>query len=351
MSAVIQYKTGDIFQEDAEAWVNSVNCVGVMGRGIALQFKEQFPDNFKAYADACKRGEVQPGRMFVFETGQLTPPRYIINFPTKRHWRGKSRMSDITAGLSALAEEIRSRDIHSVALPALGASLGGLEWGQVRAQIEDALQHIPDLQVVVFDPGSVIDDYRPNPSTSVPKMTKGRAALILLMQRYINALLDPYVTLLEVHKLMYFMQEAGEPLRLRFQKALYGPYAENLRHVLKDTEGHLIQGYRSDGDNPWQALALVPGAVDDAQAVLAEHPTIRKRLDRVVELVDGFESAFGLELLSTVHWVANEEPPTTDDDEVIRRTYDWNERKKQFKEPEISIALGILRQQGWLTAF
>ena len=92
---MIEHKTGDIFAEDVEALVNSVNCVGIMGRGIALQFKKAFPKNFKAYADACKLNEVQPGRMFVFETGELANPRYIINFPTKRHWRGKSRMEDI----------------------------------------------------------------------------------------------------------------------------------------------------------------------------------------------------------------------------------------------------------------
>ena len=106
---MIEYRTGDILTTDAEALVNTVNCVGIMGRGIALQFKNAFPANFKAYAAACNRGEVQPGRMFVFETGTLGNPKYIINFPTKRHWRGKSRMEDIDTGLVALAREIRER--------------------------------------------------------------------------------------------------------------------------------------------------------------------------------------------------------------------------------------------------
>src|SRR5438094_1382872 len=136
---MIKYKKGDILQEDAEALVNTVNCVGVMGRGIALQFKNAFPENFKAYAAACKQGEVEPGRMFVFETGQLTPQRYIINFPTKRHWRGKSRLEDIEAGLAALAKLIRSKPIRSIALPPLGSGLGGLEWATVRPRIEAAL--------------------------------------------------------------------------------------------------------------------------------------------------------------------------------------------------------------------
>ena len=121
---MMEFKTGDIFKTDAEALVNSVNCVGVMGRGIALQFKNLFPANFKAYAAACKREEVQPGRMFVYETGQLTNPRYIINFPTKRHWRGKSRIEDIESGMQALVEEIKERNIRSIAIPPLGSDLG-----------------------------------------------------------------------------------------------------------------------------------------------------------------------------------------------------------------------------------
>ena len=344
---MIEYKTGDIFLEEADALVNSVNCVGVMGRGIALQFKRTFPDNFKAYADACKRSEVQPGRMFVYETGQLTPPRYIINFPTKRHWRGKSRMEDITAGLSALAQEVRERKIRSIALPALGSALGGLEWRRVRDGIEAALHDIDGLRVVVFEPGSAPADDRPNPSSAVPKMTQGRAALVVMIRQYLNGLLDPFVTLLEVHKLMYFLQLVGEPLNLRFQKATYGPYAENLRHVLHAVEGHLISGYADGGDNPAKELELVPGAVDDAAAFLSKRHATTTRLDRVFRLVDGFESSFGLELLSTVHWVANESSQATDE-EVIAGTYAWGERKRQFSERQILLALRVLREQEWL---
>lgn len=149
---MVEYKMGNLLEEDVEALVNSVNCVGVMGRGIALQFKRAFPDNFKAYAAACRREEVQPGRMFVFETRQLTNPRYIINFPTKRHWREKARIEDIDAGLKALVTEIRQRRIRSIALPALGAGLGGLKWAEVRPRIDRALRELRDVRVVVFEP-------------------------------------------------------------------------------------------------------------------------------------------------------------------------------------------------------
>ena len=344
---MIEYKTGDLFTEDAEALVNSVNCVGVMGRGIALQFKNTFPENFKVYAEACKRNEVQPGRMFVFETGQLTNPRYVINFPTKRHWRGKSRMEDIESGLDALAQEIRERNIRSIALPPLGSGLGGLEWSEVRSRIAAVLQDLDDLRVVVFEPGGASADGRANRSSDVPTMTPGRAALVGLMRCYLGALLDPFVTLLEVHKLMYFMQVSGEPLHLKFQQGHYGPYAENLRHVLREVEGHLISGYADGGDAPRKQLELVPGAVEEAAAFLANHPDTRSRFDRVSELVEGFESSFGLELLATVHWVCARNPAFTEE-EVITRTYAWGTRKRQFTERQIRLAYRVLGEQGWL---
>ncbi len=344
---MIEYKTGDLFNEDVEAVVNSVNCVGVMGRGIALQFKKAFPENFKAYANACKRNEMQPGRMFVFETGKLANPHYIINFPTKRHWRGKSRLQDIESGLEALASEVKERNIRSIAIPPLGSDLGGLNWTDVRSRIFEALQGLEGVAVIVFEAGSAPADGRPNPSTSVPKMTNGRAALVSLMHRYLNGLLDPFVTLLEVHKLMYFLQESGEPLRLKFQKAYYGPYAANLRHVLKEINGHLISGYADDGDSPGEQLELVPGAVKDATAFLDGLPKTKQRLERVSDLVAGFESAFGLELLATVHWVAAERPNATEGD-IIAHTYAWDRRKRQFSARQIKLALQVLKDKGWL---
>lgn len=150
------YKTGDILVEDVEALVNTVNCVGVMGRGIALQFKNAFPENFKEYARACKRNEIQPGSMFVVETDQLASPRYIINFPTKRHWRDKSRMEDIESGLLGLQSVIREKGIHSIAVPRLGSGLGGLDWKQVRPRIEGALRDLNDVRIVIFEPTGIL---------------------------------------------------------------------------------------------------------------------------------------------------------------------------------------------------
>lgn len=346
---MIEYTAGDILRCEAEALVNTVNCVGVMGRGIALQFKNVFPENFRAYAAACKREEVRPGQMFVFETGQLTAPRYIINFPTKRHWRGKSRMEDIDSGLTALVETIRARGIRSIAIPPLGSGLGGLDWKQVRPRIESALRAFDDVQVLVFEPAGAPASDQMKHRREVPNMTPGRAALVELMHRYLGGLLDPFVTLLEVHKLMYFMQEAGQPLKLHYRQAPYGPYAENLRHVLHAIEGHLISGYDDGGDAPDKQLSLVPGAAEEAGVFLTEHADTRARFDKVSELVEGFESPFGLELLSTVHWVMTRHPVSSLD-EVAEHTYAWNERKRQFTKRQLGIAADRLASRDWVPA-
>ena len=344
---MIEYKTGDILAEETEALVNTVNCVGIMGRGIALQFKRAYPENFKAYASQCRRNEMQPGRVFVFETGEMLSARYIINFPTKRHWRGKSRIEDIESGLVSLKEEIRSRGVRSIAIPPLGSGLGGLDWAEVRARLEAALEEFDEVKVVIFEPGGGAVDKRANRSSNVPKMTPGRAVLVGLIDRYLRGLLDPFVTLLEVHKLMYFMQAAGEPLKLRFEKAIYGPYAENLRHVLNTIEGHLVSGYADGGDAPGKQLELVPGALEDAHAFLGKKADTQARFEKVADLVEGFESPFGLELLTTVHWVAREEKARTFDD-VADLTYAWNERKKQFSRRQIRIAFDVFSEKGWI---
>jgi O-acetyl-ADP-ribose deacetylase (regulator of RNase III) len=148
---MISFVHGDLLRAKTDALVNAVNCVGVMGRGLAAQFKRAFPDNFAAYQRACERKEVQPGKMFVVDRGE-DAPRYIINFPTKRHWRAASRIEDIEEGLNDLIEQIQSRSISSIAIPPLGCGLGGLDWTKVRPLIEHALSHIPEVQALVYEP-------------------------------------------------------------------------------------------------------------------------------------------------------------------------------------------------------
>jgi O-acetyl-ADP-ribose deacetylase (regulator of RNase III) len=344
---MIELQRGDILKADAEALVNTVNCVGVMGRGVALQFKKAFPDNFKFYERACEQGQVRPGTMLVYDRERLTAPRYIVNFPTKRHWKGKSRMEDIEAGLKSLVRTVRELGIRSIAVPPLGCGLGGLRWSDVRPRIESALGTVPNLEVKLYEPAGAPEAEKMVKHGKKPDMTIGRAALLALIRRYLSAVMDPFVSLLEVHKLMYFLQESGQPLRLKYEKAVYGPYASNLRHVLTAIEGHFLTGYGDAEDNPDKPLKLVQEVAERAETFLAGHPKTLTHFDRVVDLIGGFETPYGMELLATVHWVATREDATTLD-EVVRKTYSWNERKRTFSERNIGVAWRVLKAKCWL---
>lgn len=299
---MIEIAKGNILEADTEALVNTVNCIGFMGKGIALQFKQAWPANFKAYESACHAGDVVPGRMFIFDNGRLINPRYIINFPTKRHWRGKSRIADIRSGLTALIADVRRLNIASIAVPPLGCGLGGLDWGEVRPLIESAFSGLPDVRVLLYEPVGTPSAKSMPVGTARPHMTPARALFVKLMDTY--AALEYSRTLLEVQKLAYFLQEAGEPLRLRYEAGHYGPYAANLNKVLEVMEGHFIRGY-GDSQKPNAEIELLPGAVDEATTFLTGKSDSLARLDRVAQLIEGFETPYGMELLATTHWVAH----------------------------------------------
>lgn len=340
---------GNLIEYNAEALVNTVNCEGHMGKGIALQFKKAFPDNFKAYARACRAGEVQPGRMLVFRTGAMMNPKYIINFPTKRKWREKSRMEDIESGLKALIAEVSRMGVSSIAVPPLGCGLGGLNWGEVRPMIERAFAELPGVQVALFEPTGTPDAKTMPIGTKRPELTLARALFIRLMGQYME--MAYRLTLLEIQKLAYFLQEAGEPLRLSYVAHVYGPYAHNLNKVLETLEGHFIRGY-GDSQKPDVEVELLPGATDEADRCLEGNKESVVRLERVADLITGFETPYGMELLSSVHWVAfRDTPPTRDVEEAVQAVFRWNDRKRQMFKPEhIRIAWGRLSEQGWLMA-
>ena len=345
---MIEHAAGNLLEADAEALVNTVNCVGHMGKGIALQFKQAFPDNFKAYARAVKAGEVVPGRMFIFETGMMMNPRYIINFPTKRHWRGKSRIGDIKTGLEALVHDLQRLEIHSIAVPPLGCGNGGLEWSVVRPMIEAALAAAPEVVVLLFAPRGAPDAKAMPVRTERPNMTSARALFVKLIERY--AEMAYRLTLLEIQKLAYFLQEAGEPLRLKYEPGHYGPYAANLNKVLERIEGHFTRGY-GDSQKPDIEIELMPGAVQEADEFLADCDESRTRLERVADLISGFETPYGMELLSSVHWAARHAPtPACDGEDAVRLVHNWNERKRaMFKQAHIRIAWKELDVRGWLS--
>ncbi len=319
-----------------------------MGKGIALQFKKAFPENFKAYEAACRQEEVKPGRMFVFETGQIFNPRYIVNFPTKRHWRGKSCYEDIESGLQALVEEVRARKILSIAIPPLGSGLGGLQWGKVKKMIEAAFEQLPEVQVKLYEPKGSPDAVDMPVGTSKPKMTVARALLIKLMKQY--ARFAYRLTLLEIQKLAYFLQESGMELKLRYVKHLYGPYAHNLNKVLEILEGHHIRGY-GDTQKPDVEITLLPDADKAAELFLQQDPRAAWHLERVADLVDGFETPYGMELLASVHWTAVHDGDASDAESAVVAMASWNDRKQHlFKPAHIRLAWERLRAEGWITA-
>jgi O-acetyl-ADP-ribose deacetylase (regulator of RNase III) len=347
---VIRIVRGNLLEAPVEALVNTVNCVGYMGKGIALQFKQAFPANFHAYEAACRASTVIPGQMLVHDYGMLIQPRYIINFPTKRHWRGKSSMDDIDAGLAALVEEVRERGIRSIAIPPLGCGLGGLDWDEVRPRIEAAFTALPDVEVHLYAPTGAPPATKMLVRTERPRMTSARALFIKLMDAY--AALDYGRTLLEVQKLAYFLQAAGEPLRLRYEAGTYGPYAHNLNKVMERLEGHYIRGY-GDSQRPGAEIELLPGAVEAADAFLDQDSESRHRLARVSELIEGFETPYGMELLATVHWVGatggrDGSPPARDLSAAVKMVHGWNPRKQQiFKPQHVRKAWDRLTRLNW----
>jgi len=344
---MIEITRGNLLDADVEALVNTVNCVGHMGKGIALQFKRAFPTNFRAYQKACREEKIQPGSVFVFSTDSILGPKYIINFPTRRHWRGKSRIEDVENGLRDLVKTLRELRIESVAVPPLGCGLGGLDWEVVRPLIQEHLAELRETRVLLFEPSGPPDARAMPVRTKRPRLTVARALYLRLMEQYAG--LSYRLTLLEMQKLAYLLQEAGEPLRLQYEEGHYGPYAHNLNKVLEVLEGHFIQGY-GDTQQPDVEIELLPGAAQEAEEFLVAHPDSAERLERVTDLIDGFETPYGMELLSSVHWAAlHRTPAARDESDAVAVIRSWSERKRRmFAENHIRLAWQHLESLGWL---
>jgi O-acetyl-ADP-ribose deacetylase (regulator of RNase III) len=346
----IQLVKGDLLkQEHVDAIVNTVNCVGVMGKGIALQFRNKWPANYEAYRAACERGDVHIGKMFVFDSGGLVKPNFIINFPTKEHWRGKSQLQFIAAGLEDLTRQVRLLNIHSVAIPPLGCGNGGLEWSQVQLLIEAAFEPLRDVAVRLFEPAGAPDPRTMEVRTEKPRMTLARAAVVKALEIYRK--LGYGLSRIEVQKLVYFLQEAGVPFRkVEFERDQFGPYSDALRHALERMEGHYIRGL---GDGVVEAeIEPTTTALAEAEEFVAtenDGRQLAKSIDRVAALIEGFQSPYGMELLSTVHWVASREPHAESATDALSAVRLWSERKAQLMQPQhVSIAWNRLSDQGWI---
>lgn len=343
---MIELATGDLFAAQAEALVNTVNTVGIMGKGLALLFKRRFPDNFRAYKKACDAGEVVSGKVFIFDTGELVAPRYIINFPTKRHWRQPSQLVDIEQGLEDLIAQLDALKIRSVAVPPLGCGAGGLDWRQVKPRIEAAFSQLPEVKVLLFAPGNTPDAEAMPVTSSRPKMTPGRAGLLGVFDAYLRP--GHRMGKLEAQKLAYFIEQAGTLMNLNFVAHQFGPYSEVLNHVLQRVEGHYVIGY---GDRTNESrIRPIPDAVAEAKRFIDADPETQARVAKVKALIDGFETPYGLELLATVHWLASHsDSPRDDVQAAIKGVHGWNKRKRDlFKPGHIQAAWEQLHDQGWL---
>lgn len=338
---------GDLLKQyDVDAIVNTVNCVGVMGKGIALQFKKKWPENFKAYANACESGIVKPGKMYIYNAGALATPRYIVNFPTKKHWKDNSHVEYIQDGLKDLIEQINILNIRSIAVPPLGCGNGGLDWKLVKPLIINAFSTTPDVEVRLFEPVAtpIASDMVIN--TKRPRMTPGRAAILKVLDTYRE--LNYGLSKIEVQKLAYFLQEAGENLSLQFVKHQYGPYAHNLNHVLNRMDGHFIYGV-GDGDVESE-VTPDKNALDEAEMSIQsmEHHDLQAHVSRVAKLIEGFQSPYGMELLATVHWVATNEQADTLE-KAVQAVEAWNERKSRLmKKEHIKVAWDRLIDLSWV---
>ena len=352
---MIRFVTGNLLDAPTEAVINTVNTVGVMGKGIALMFKESFPENFLAYEEACKSKQVQTGRMFVTQSVTLEGSRWIINFPTKQHWRQPSRLEWIIAGLKDLKLVIEQKRIRSIAIPPLGCGNGGLNWEDVRPEIESALSELTEVDIQIFEPTS---KYQNNAKRNgVMKLTPARALVAEIIRRY--WVLDIECTNLEVQKLCYFLERIicqmgiSDPLNLQFVANKYGPYSDRLRHLLDGLDGSYLHCDKrlSDAgpsDTIWfdqekRALLDLYLRNEDEQLLVI--------LARTESCIEGFQSPLGMELLATVDWLIEREKCGRSVSHILEGLNHWpagkaaaTRKKRLFDARLVGLALSTLAE-------
>ena len=337
---MIRYTTGNILQSTADILVNTVNTVGIMGKGIALAFKKAYPDNYKAYRQAFEADALSTGKMFVFKT-VLWQPRYIVNFPTKKHWRNKSKLEYVSDGLDDLVRLIGDLDVKSIAIPPLGCGNGGLEWSVVKKLILEKLEPISDnIDLIIYEPSDVASV---RSVRSVTELTPARAMYLHLIRHY--EMLGETATTLIIQKLGYLLQRLGQPLNLRYEKGMYGPYAPNLNKMVEALSPVFLT-YEGDLSKPDSTISLVANKKPLTQDYLSAQLSLEEkgRLEKVESFIEGFESNFGLELLATVAY-AIEHCPACSKEEIIEQIHAWTSRKKKLMtEHMISVSYDRVKE-------
>jgi O-acetyl-ADP-ribose deacetylase (regulator of RNase III)/uncharacterized protein YwgA len=328
---MIHFLTGDLLSSTAQALVNTVNTVGVMGKGIALQFKERFPHNFKVYKKACANQELQPGKMLVVREPTLDGERIIINFPTKTDWKQKSSYNYIESGLQDLVRIINFEQIQSIAIPPLGCGNGGLKWEKVRPLMEHYLQDL-DAEVFVFEPNEAVKQILQQQQVKKKaNLTPTRAMLLYALFSYES--MGEEASLFVANKLAYFLQRAGENLRLNFVADRYGPYAPEVAHVLYDLNGLYLAGLEQKEAKAFEPLRLQYDKLDEVRRVVNQDLTSkqRQRLNDLLFLIKGFESTLSLEVLSSVDFILRDDSSLSIE-QVFERIKSWSDRKKRLVE-------------------
>ncbi|MEL6556911.1 MAG: macro domain-containing protein [Bacteroidota bacterium] len=343
---MIKYQTGNILDSDAEALINTVNTVGVMGKGIALQFKNAYPNNFKAYYQACKEERIDIGKLFVTKEGNVSSgEKYIINFPTKKNWRKPSEYEYIEKGLDDLVNVIDSYKIKSIAIPPLGAGNGGLEWPKVKKLITKYLSKV-DVEVIVYEPSNKIIEKLKKERV---KLTDARALLLFVLYDLVRN--GEYVSEFSSEKVAYFLQRFGarKYFKLTYQPNFYGPYSGKVRFLLNTLNGSYIMGFSDMNKKPFEPLTLIADGYEDVRSYIGAKPELRKVAKQTIEFLNGFYSDFALELLSSIDFISQQEK-SMDRKLINDKLESWSDRKRSmFSNPKyLDISLHHISKMGMI---
>ena len=336
---MIHYVIGNLLESEAQALVNTVNTVGVMGKGIALQFKKTFPNNFKLYVKACKEQTFTVGQLLVNqEDSNLYGKKIIINFPTKTDWRKPSEYHYIENGLKELVKIIKEKDIKSMAIPALGAGNGGLIWKNVQDLIEKYLTEIA-CEIYVYSPDYKVQEIIKKEKVS---LTPARAMLLAILYDMVHY--GEFVSEFSSEKAVYFLQRLGakEVFKLDFKPNFYGAYSGKVKHILYQLNGSYISGYGGKDTKPFEPLSLAFDAENEVLAYLQTPENTENAIivEKTKKMLANFYSSFALELLSTVDYIVQKDDIKSVI-EIQGKLANWSDRKHNlFANPKfIAIAL------------
>ena len=335
---MIHFTKGDLLESSAEALVNTVNTVGVMGKGIALQFKERFPQNYMLYRNACKAGQVKIGEMFTTVEQTFDGRKTIFNFPTKTTWRRPSEYSYIEKGLVSLHDEIIRRQIKSVAIPPLGSHNGGLDWLTIRPMMVSALDDL-DCDIYIYEPSDKIIERLKNERVRLTPASAMMLDVLCDMVAY-----GEFISVFAAEKVVYFLQRFGaeDIYKIKFIKYYYGPYSRGrIGHALYSLNGSYLKGMGGMEVKPFDQIWLLPDTTKAIEDYMSEETHIRYReiSEKTKSFLRGYYSAYSLEMLATVDFILHDDDrleswTTMDPSHVLEIVNegirDWSQRKSDL---------------------